>query len=553
MSEPTPKQSLAVPSRGRLEETSPFRLYYLVAAAESSGLLWLGEGMESVAIWMKQGTPQAVHCEALRLDTFLLELGTINHAQLEAAAPAIARSGGDIVTGLFTAGVLNPSETFPLIQQHALAVLWRGLSLEKGPFTYDPAIAGPPSAFPLGNRWQILSNAARRLDRQVVMRRLQGHDSEAPLLSGSTTELALTAQETRIIAYLDGARSLETLANQLGVEADPLRRLALLMQEIDKLLWVIPSGASTSPVPKIFTAAAPAAAVATPVAQVSPVAAAPAAQAPPASKPPAASPLKPAANPVVQKAPPPTATKPVSPPAAKKEPVAAPPQATIPELVKLIVDLKQQDFFARLGIPRNKGPLPNLKANYLQLAKTYHPDMVAPDAPTEMRELRAEVLAFLNEAYQELSDETKRDHYLGELEAAEEVGDVNIGAIMEAEDQFQRGTHFFKARKYQEAFELFDGCIKLNDREGEFYAWRGYARFLAAANKRAAHIEAREDLRRALGLSPRCVVAYLFDGHMAKLLDAAVEAQRAYQKVLQLEPGNIEAQREVRLYEQRKR
>jgi tetratricopeptide (TPR) repeat protein len=549
VSEPTPKQSLAVPPRGRLEETSPFRLYYLVAAAESSGLLWLGEGMESVAIWMKQGTPQAVHCEALRLDTFLLELGTINQQQLEAAAPAIARSGGDIVTGLFTAGVLNPSETFPLIQQHALAVLWRGLSLEKGPFTYDPAIAGPPSAFPLGNRWQILSNAARRLDRQVVMRRLQGHESEAPLLSGSTNELALTAQETRIIAYLDGARSLETLANQLGVEADPMRRLALLMQEIDKLLWVIPSGASTAPVPRIPTAAAPAAvvapaAVAPPVAQAAPVAAAPAAQAPSTAKTPAASPPKAAA---------PAASIPVSPPAAKKEAVAAPPQATIPELVQLIVDLKQQDFFARLKLARNKGPLPNLKANYLQLAKTYHPDMVAPDAPAEMRELRAEVLAFLNEAYQELSDETKRDHYLGELEAAEEVGDVNIGAIMEAEDQFQRGTHFFKARKYQEAFELFDGCIKLNDREGEFYAWRGYARFLAAANKRAAHIEAREDLRRALGLSPRCVVAYLFDGHMAKLLDAAVEAQRAYQKVLQLEPGNVEAQREVRLYEQRKR
>jgi hypothetical protein len=549
-----PKQSLAVPHRGRLEETSPFRLYYLIAAAESSGLLWLGEGMESVAIWMKQGIPQAVHCEALRLDTFLLEIGALKQAQLETAAPFVARSGGDILTGLFSAGVLNPSETFPLIQQHALAVLWRGLALETGPFTYDPAVAAPSSAFPLGNRWQILSNAARRLDRLVVIRRLHGREAEAPVLSGSTNELALTAQETRIVAHLDGSRSLDTLAGQLGADADPLRRLALLLQEIDRLSWVTPSGKPSAtpprmaptPVPPVGAPPPPGAAatVSTPAKP----AGAPPAQAAPTSSSQAPRP-KPAAAPVAPK----PVASPVAAPVVDKEPPTGPHPATLAEMREFVAQLKQQDFFARLRLARGKGPFPNLKSNYLHLAKTYHPDTVPQDAPPELKQLRAEVLAFLNEAYQELSDEAKRTHYLGELEAAEVVGDVNVVAVLEAEDQFLRGTHYFKARKYQEAFDLFDGCIKLNDREGEFYAWRGYSRFLASTNKRAAHSEAQEDLRRALGLSPRCIAAYLFDGHMSKLLDEHPDAQKAYQKVLQLEPGNIEAQRELRLYEQRKR
>jgi hypothetical protein len=539
--EGSPKHSLAVPARGRLEETSAFRLCYLIAAAESAGLLWLGEGMESVAIWMKQGTPQAVHCEALRLDTYLLETGTLKKAQLEAAAPFIGRAGGDVLTGLFSAGVLNPSETFPLIQQHALAVLWRGFALEKGPFTYDPAISAPASAFPLGNRWQILSNGARRLERAVVVRRLQPHEGEAPLLNGSTVDLALTAQETRIVANLDGSRSLQTLVGQLGPDADSLRRLALLLQEVDRLRWVAPTGAQVA-APKT----------------------APAAATQPSTKAAAQTPARPASAPApaASTVSPPKPSPPPAPAPTKNAPAASSGEAgeareargmNVAELRQFVTNLKAQDFFARLGLLRESGPLPNLKTNYLKLAKTYHPDMVPQDAPPEMKDLRVEILAFLNEAYQELSDDARRAHYLEELETAEAVGDVDINAILEAEEHFQRATQYFRARKYPEALALIDGCIERNEKEGEFYAWRGFLRFLVAPDKRAVHAKSQQDLHRALELNPRCSVAHLFDGHMFKLLEAHPDAQRAYQRVLQIEPGNIEAQRELRLYEQRKR
>jgi curved DNA-binding protein CbpA len=226
---------------------------------------------------------------------------------------------------------------------------------------------------------------------------------------------------------------------------------------------------------------------------------------------------------------------------------------TVAQLRQFTAELKEKDLFTRLGLPRSKAASLNLKSNFLELAKQYHPDTVPQDAPPEMRTIRAEILAFLNEAYQTLSDDQRRVEYLADLEAKEVVGDVDIEAILQAEEQFTRGTHFFRARKFKEAFDLFDGCIRMNDREGEFYAWRGYSRFLSAPDRRAAHAKAREDLHKALELNPRCSAACLFDGHMFKLLEAHAEAQSAYHKTLELEPGNVEAQRELRLYEQRSR
>jgi curved DNA-binding protein CbpA len=537
MSDSPSRTGLALPAYGRLEETSPFRLYYLAAAAESSGLLSLGEGPHAVSIWLKQGTPNAVHCDALRLEAFLIESGSLRRAQLDAAAPFIQRSGGDVLTGLFAAGALNPSETFPLIQQHALAVIWRGLALEQGPFAFDGSAAAPSSAFPLGNRWQILSNAVRKLDRSAVTRRLAERAAQAPLVDGSVSELGLTAVETRALALMDGSHALDALVEHLGVDADVLRRLALLLQEIDRLRWVAPSG--KHPLPAVARRLTP-----------QPIAVAPAAVAPPPAAP--RNPPRPLVTPTASPTPPPTATlKPPPTPIARLQ--SQQPEMTVAQLQRFAETLKKNDLFGRLGVPRSKAAPPELKGAFLKLAKQYHPDTVAQDAPPESRTARAEILAYLNEAYQTLSDDRRRVEYLADLEAKEVVGDVDVEAILASEEQFLRGTHFFKARKYAEALELFDGCIRMNDREGEFYAWRAYTRFLTASDKRAAYAEVRGDLRRALELNRLCSAAHLFDGHMAKLLEDHADAQVAYRKALEVEPGNVEAQRELRLYEQRSR
>jgi len=273
----------------------------------------------------------------------------------------------------------------------------------------------------------------------------------------------------------------------------------------------------------------------------------PAGTAPAVAKPPAAK--SPATRP--------PSTPPLSKPPQRSAPTVAPlplqwVAADVPSLRKLLEQLNKKDYFGRLNVARSRAAIPALKASYLQLARVYHPDTVPPQAPPEMRKLKEDVLSLFNEAYSALADERRRNEYIDELEAKEQVGDLDVQAILAAEEDFQRATLLTKARKYPEALALLESCISMNPKEGEFYAWRGYCRFFGAQDKRALRNAVLEDLLRALELSPRCTVAWLFQGQVFKLLNETANAKHAFQKTLELEPTNVEAQRELRLYEQRK-
>ena len=232
---------------------------------------------------------------------------------------------------------------------------------------------------------------------------------------------------------------------------------------------------------------------------------------------------------------------------------AAAASGDLPALRKFVAALLEKDLFARLRTTPTRGPIAALKATYIQLAKLFHPDTVPPDAPAEARALKADILSLLNEAYGTLSDDAQRVHYFDELEAKAQVGDLDLEAILNAEEDFQRATMMARARKFIEALALLQKCITINPKEGEFYAWRGYCRFFAAQDKRVQRDPALADLKLALEMNPRCVVAWLFRGHIAKLMDDVVGAKQAYGKTLELDPNNTEAQRELRLFAQRKR
>jgi curved DNA-binding protein CbpA len=225
----------------------------------------------------------------------------------------------------------------------------------------------------------------------------------------------------------------------------------------------------------------------------------------------------------------------------------------LPALHKFLEDLKTKDHYARLKLERVKGLPPMLKSNYFQLAKLYHPDTVPPDGPEEARKVKENILALLNEANAVLSDEAKRNDYFEELVAKEELGDVDVEAILAAEEDFQQAMALAKSRKFADALAIIERCIKVSPKEGEFYAWRGYCRFFGSQDKKTFRDMALEDQAKALSLNPKCVIAYVFTGQIFKLLEDIPRAKAAFTKTLEMDPNNIEAQRELRLFEQRKK
>ncbi|MGC4123187.1 MAG: DnaJ domain-containing protein [Myxococcales bacterium] len=204
--------------------------------------------------------------------------------------------------------------------------------------------------------------------------------------------------------------------------------------------------------------------------------------------------------------------------------------------------LKGKNHFEVLGVPETAAT-PDVKKSYFQFAKWFHPD-TAQGAPPEAGKLKADIFARINEANSVLADDKARANYLEELKAGLEQ--LDAAKIFASEETFQKACIHLKARKSPEAAKLFDEAIALYDKEGEYYIWRGWAKYLAAADKKAAKDASLKEIDKGCGMSPRCAMGPYFKGQIHKLLGDAATAQKLFKETLELDPNHLEAQREVR-------
>ena len=91
----------------------------------------------------------------------------------------------------------------------------------------------------------------------------------------------------------------------------------------------------------------------------------------------------------------------------------------------------------------------------------------------------------------------------------------------------------------------------MNADEAEFYAWRGYAKFLLATNRKGAFEECAGDCHKAIKMVERCLPAHLFLGQMSKVVGDLKQAKRCFLRVLELDEKHVEAMRELRLMGQK--
>jgi len=233
---------------------------------------------------------------------------------------------------------------------------------------------------------------------------------------------------------------------------------------------------------------------------------------------------------------------------------ATPPVSSEEEnLLRHLNELKSRNFFERLGLDTIAGTAEVSKA-FLDVARTYHPDNVPREAPERVRALYSEIFSLLNEAQQKLGNDGSRATYLEALESGLEDDQVDVGYIIEAENIFARGEALLNARKYSQALEQFEEAIKRNPEEGEFYVYRGYARFMARPAPEASFTQqCMQEISRGLKMRNNKVSAgFLFLGRMQKKLGNQRDARKFFEKVLSIEPNHKEASSELRLMSMRK-
>jgi tetratricopeptide (TPR) repeat protein len=514
------------PASGDLAVHTPFRLYYLAASSERSGLLTLQLADRQIEIHFRKGNPEYVgssHPED-SLAAFLRAKGMATAEQLAKAEAAIGNFGGELIGALFGLGILNPGTVFASLAQRAALLLTQGLQAERGTFTYQLKELPGAKAMPLGHRWALLAEQVRKLSASELRRRL-GPKLDAPVMKSggrvNASELRLSAQESRALSHFDGVRSLEQLIRDLPQEAEALTRAVFLLHQVEILAFA-----------EVTARPAPA-----PGRSSDPVPPPPAAPQPgPAAIPARPVPPRPVA---VARPPAPAASKPAAAPVSVEE--------ELKQLTALLQQMKTQSHFEVLGIP-NTADASAVKMAYFRMAKLYHPDTGAQGAPESIGKLKEQVFGRIGDAYRTLGDDKSRAEYLENLKAGVTDQDrLDIAQIFAAEEHFKRACILVRGRKFAEAIKLLDQAIAGNSKEGEFYAWRGYARFFTISDPTKGQTEALKDLQLCLQKNERCAQAYYFIGQIAKLCGNAPDALRNFQKCLQLQSDHLDAQREIRL------
>ncbi len=216
-------------------------------------------------------------------------------------------------------------------------------------------------------------------------------------------------------------------------------------------------------------------------------------------------------------------------------------------LTGLSEQMRDQSFFEILGVEESATEQ-EIRAAFEKRAARLHPDHFRRSGDAVAR-LANEVFAQLNLAYQTLTDPRRRSEYLlnQRKDERDAVRERESQQALEAESHFQEGQRLLAQRAYERALEAFGRALQLYPDAGEYHAHYGWALHLCHPDQPDIASEAIEHVRRGIKLAGQRETSYLFMGRLCKVVGRVQLAEKMFARAVQLEPGCVEALRELRL------
>jgi len=247
---------------------------------------------------------------------------------------------------------------------------------------------------------------------------------------------------------------------------------------------------------------------------------------------------------------------PARPPAVPKTaaPGLSPEHATRrKEIIERAAVIDQEDYFKMLGVAQDAEPQA-VQVAFFTLAKTWHPDRV-PGPLADVKEQCARVFSRLSEAHQTLTDIQKRSRYINLLRegVAGDEGQAEILRVVDASTNFQKAEVFLKRNDLAQAEEFCRKAVTGDDKQADYHALLAW--LLSMKPDQQSEVATKtliEDLTRAIGLNKMCERAYFYRGMLHKRLKQDEPAVKDFRRAFELNPRNIDAQREVRLFDMRR-
>ncbi len=248
------------------------------------------------------------------------------------------------------------------------------------------------------------------------------------------------------------------------------------------------------------------------------------------------------------------ATRSAAPPAPEPEPADDGFEAGLVALEAKIAD--EAHAFALFGLELD-AERKQIRAVWAELSKAYHPDALEGAGRSGLRERVERVFAALSEAYGVLSDKTQREQLRealsasgGTLKAGEDTAAVVRNAF-EAELIARDADKLLKAREWARAAELFGRAHALSPKDSDIEAALLYAEFRRGDASDAASTITK--LAKVVEDTPNCARAYYFKGLVELGVNASSAAKQSFATAHELDPRNIDAERQLRAIKLRER
>ncbi|MBK9072124.1 MAG: DnaJ domain-containing protein [Myxococcales bacterium] len=220
---------------------------------------------------------------------------------------------------------------------------------------------------------------------------------------------------------------------------------------------------------------------------------------------------------------------------------------------KMAIVERGGDHYELLGLDRAAQDAAIAKA-YFALARQLHPDKIAALGIDDETRAAEKVFAQINLAFAVLSDKAKRVEYHEVLKAGGSAAmrqkqaelQKATAAMIAAEEAFHRGEHALRSEDFRTALQEFERAIALNDKEGEYLAYKGWCIWVAATDRVAALAKVQPMFEHALKLAPNGASVPFFLGRIARIEGRLDEAMTYFQRVLARQPSHQEAKIEIR-------
>ncbi|MFO0589673.1 MAG: DnaJ domain-containing protein [Polyangiaceae bacterium] len=267
------------------------------------------------------------------------------------------------------------------------------------------------------------------------------------------------------------------------------------------------------------------------------------------------------------------AHKPPIPPAAASRPGAPPPPpakgptdiaARRAEIQARAASIDNETYFEVLGVTRSAAP-EEIRNAYFALAKRWHPDRTPPELQ-ELKPLVATVFARVGDAYATLNDADKRAAYVKSLEqpsttARSAAEEEQVVRAVNAALEFQKAEIFLKKNDVASAERHIKLASDADPGQPEYttlLAWilalrRGEPKELAPGATSKQYDDLIQMLDEVLRGDPRYERALFYRGTLLKRSGKPEKAIRDFKLAAELNPKNLDAVREVRLHDMRRR